>query len=377
MAGQLRNLKGYRGPMVGLEVEAWASWLVTGADDDEDEASPRTIRMVARHLRGTTGLPFRAIIDDEDDPSPSPTERLPTSSPSNPIWAVRSDYSLDPLAAPDSLYGVGIEVITPPLEPTLADHAGRLLAERMLADEDFLPGMAAGVHVNVSVPGLTAADSPSLVPLDPFRGEASDSRLEEFGDPFFDTVLECLAAGSSSPDDVPVLVGGLVRRNRGKYLTNVLPLLLGLGYVELRHLGSPEFFGNPARAARLASKCVCLLAAIPKARVQSRMRDVISCAGRLRELGGETLTEAAAEAGRMLAAEVDDWGIYGGARQGLLLEVLRAVQKDQNLLRRFPWARGFPDWRRTRPRQRNRTRSVYAVACVDREELAQKMSAMS
>jgi hypothetical protein len=140
--GQLKNPKRYRGPLVGLEIEAWASWLVTGADEEEDEASARTIRLVARHLRDMTGLPFRAIVD-LDRASPTPTERLPTSSPSNPIWAVRSDYSLDPLAAPDGLHGVGVEVITPPLEPTLADQAGRLLAERMLADDDFMPGMAA------------------------------------------------------------------------------------------------------------------------------------------------------------------------------------------------------------------------------------------
>jgi hypothetical protein len=374
MSGQLKNPKGYRGPMVGLEIEAWASWLITGADD-EDEASPRTIRLVARHLRATTGLPFRAIVD-LDGSSPTPTERLPTSSPSNPVWAVRSDYSLDPLAAPDDLHGVGVELITPPLEPTLADQAAWLLAERMLDDDDFLPGMEAGVHVNVSVPGLTAADVPGLVLLDLFRGEASDSRLEEFGDPFFDTVLECLAAESSSPDYVPALISGLVRRTRGNYLTNVLPLLLGFGYVELRHLGSPEFFRNPARAARLASKCIDLLAAIPRTRVQTRMRDVISCAGRLRELGGETLIEAAAEAGRMPPAEVDDWGIFGGARQRLLLEALRALKGDEKLLRRFPWADSFPDWDFSRPRRRNAIRSIYAVACVDRKELARKMSAM-
>ena len=176
MPGTLKNSKDYTGPLVGLEIEAYASCHVTGVDDGEDEASPRSIRRVARRLRETTGLPFRAIANANDTTSGS-TERVPTSSPLNPIWAVRSDWSLDPCAAPNDEYAVGVEVITPPLEPSLA------------AGGDFLPGFEAGVHVNVSVPGLLATDAPGLALLDPFRREASNSRLEGFGDPLFDTVI--------------------------------------------------------------------------------------------------------------------------------------------------------------------------------------------
>src|SRR5271163_362539 len=139
MARKLTNPAGYSGPLVGLEIEAFASSFITQVDDGEDEASPRSIRRVARYLREMTGLPFLAMIDGEEG-SPGPTERMPTSSPSNPIWVVRSDYSLDPTCAPSDLYAVGIEVIIPPLEPSLADHAGHLLAECMAADDNFLPG---------------------------------------------------------------------------------------------------------------------------------------------------------------------------------------------------------------------------------------------
>jgi hypothetical protein len=115
----------------------------------------------------------------------------------------------------------------------------------MAVDDNFLPGLGAGVHVNVSVPGLVPNDAPGIMLLDPFRAEASNSPLEEFAVPLFDAVRECLGAGTSSADEVPTLVAELVRKSRGKHLTNVLPLLLGWSYVEFRHLGSREFFRNP------------------------------------------------------------------------------------------------------------------------------------
>lgn len=375
MAIKLKNANGYHGPLVGLEIEAWASLIVTGSDWVEDEASLQTLRRAARHLRQVTGLAFKAIPNEREGRE-KPWGRIPTSSPSNPIWAVRSDYSLDPCVAPDDLHQEGVEIITPPLEPELANQAARLLVECALEDDSFLPGMAAGVHVNVSVPTLTSNDAPGLAILDPFRGEASDRRLEEFGDPFFDIVFECLVADAMCPDDVPELVRGLLPRTRGSYLTNVLPLLTGMGYVELRHLGSGEFFRNPARATRLASKCIRLLSNLPRARIQTRIRDAILCSDRLRRLGGKPLAVAAAEARRMPADEIDRWGVHGQARQRLLLETFSVVRADAELLGRFPWAASFPHWQLRRPRRRNSIRGTYAIACVDQEELARKMSAI-
>src|SRR5690606_16586827 len=126
MSNTLVNPKGYQGPLVGLEIEAYASVEITGAFDGEDEASPRSIRRVAQHLREGTGLPFRAIFKEKDDEA-APGEGPPTSSRERPIWAVRSDYSLDPCGAPNPDYAVGIEVITPPLEPSLAAKAGSII----------------------------------------------------------------------------------------------------------------------------------------------------------------------------------------------------------------------------------------------------------
>lgn len=47
----------YHGPLVGLEIEVYASSFVTGDEDGEDEASGRTLRRVARHLRQTRTPP--------------------------------------------------------------------------------------------------------------------------------------------------------------------------------------------------------------------------------------------------------------------------------------------------------------------------------
>ncbi len=112
MRGTVHNLPGHAVALLGFEIEAYASVLVTGADEGEDEASPRSLRKVARHLRDVTGLPFRAFIPSDDE-NARPGQREPTSSPENPIWAVRFDYSLDPCAAPNDEYLVGVEVITP------------------------------------------------------------------------------------------------------------------------------------------------------------------------------------------------------------------------------------------------------------------------
>lgn len=376
MTRKLTNPTGYNGPLVGLEIEAYASWSITQVDDGEDEASPRSIRRVARYLREMTGLPFRAVIDREEG-SLGPTERMPTSSPSNPIWAVRSDYSLDPTCAPSDLYAVGIEVITPPLEPSLADHAGQLLAECMSADDNFLPGLGAGVHVNVSVPSLVANDAPGIVLLDPFRSEASNSRLEEFADPLFDAVQACLGAGTSSSDEVPTLVAELVRKSRGKHLTNVLPLLLGWGYVEFRHVGSREFFRNPGRAARLAAGSIRLLSDLPARRIANRVQDVIRYTERIRALGGDFLTRVALELGHIRMTAPEEHTEQGEAERHLLIETLRIIQTDAELRRRFPWAMAFPEWRLERKRRRNSLRSQYAVDCVDRRELAEKLAGLN
>jgi hypothetical protein len=376
MARKLTNPAGYSGPLVGLEIEACASWFITQVDDGEDEASLRSIRRVARYLREMTGLPFRAAMDPEEA-SPGPTERIPTSSPSNPIWAVRSDYSLDPTCAPNDFYAVGIEVITPPLEPSLADHAGRLLVECMSEDNSFLPGLGAGVHVNVSVPNLGPDDAPGIMLLDPFRAEASNSRLEEFADPIFDTIHESLVAGASASDEVSVLVAELARKSRGQHLTNVLPLLIGKGYVEFRHLGSREFFRNPGRAARLAARSARLFSNLPRRRIASRLQDVIRYTEQMRALGGEPLATVALEVRHIRLAAPELHFEQGEAERHLLVEMIRIVQTDAELRHQFPWAMAFPEWRLERKRRRNSIRSPYAVGCVDRRQLADKPAGLN
>jgi hypothetical protein len=137
--------------------------------------------------------------------------------------------------------------------------------------------------------------------------------------------------------------------------------MIGTGYVEFRHLDSFAFFRSPARAVPLATRCAGLLAALPRTRMQSRMQDVVACARRLRELGGLSLAEAASAAGRLLSPENGISGENQDADRLLLAEVLRTVQRDKDLLRRFPWAAGFPGWRAARGRDRNALRCPYAV----------------
>ena len=121
MRDTIHKLPGGAVALVGFESEAYASVLVAGAKEGEDGASPRSLRKAARHLRDVTGRPFRAFIPS-DDVENQPGQREPTSSPRRPIWAVRSDCSLDPCAAPNDDYMVGVEVITPPLD--FADASG-------------------------------------------------------------------------------------------------------------------------------------------------------------------------------------------------------------------------------------------------------------
>jgi len=65
-----KNPGGYSGPLVGFEIEAYESGYVTGSLGGEDDASPRSMCRVARHLREASGLPLRAVLNcDHDAPT--------------------------------------------------------------------------------------------------------------------------------------------------------------------------------------------------------------------------------------------------------------------------------------------------------------------
>lgn len=356
----IRNPEDYHGSLVGFEVEAYASRYVTEADEVEDKASLRSLRRVARRLRELTGLPFKAIADVEGVIDP-----LPTSSPLNPVWAVKAEYDLDPLGVPNDDFTTGVEIITPPLEARLAADTAKIVAESMVSLGDFAPGLGSGFHINVSVPNLAAADAPGIALIDPFRRHASSQRLEEFADPLFDSVMVSLVMSPASSGDLLALIAELIRQTRGRYMTNALPLLTGRGYVEFRHLRAVDFFKRPQRVVDLANCCVDLLLDLPKSRIQSRVRELTSCAGRIRELGGAGLAEAIAQTAGHWAYQKSPSNEESRAQRIVLDNVCRLVKHNKDLLRRFPWAAAFPYAPYQMHRRRNKFRFPYAMDHAD------------